>query len=132
MGKLTDKDKQRAYELYKEGATDAQIAARFGVTRQAVFQWRHVRELPANGKKGQKRPKMVEEPVVILGSNDMGTGGLGATGVFGAAGGPETPEAPKPAPAPKDPAAERGEAFLKIAYELGLAFGKGLREGLKE
>lgn len=118
MGKLTDKDKQRAYELYKEGMTDAQIAARFGVTPPAVFQWRHACGLPANGKKGQKWRKVAEE-----------TEAQAQPDIIEA---PQPEPAPKPAPAPKDPAAERGEAFLKIAYELGLAFGKGLREGLKE
>ena len=92
MAKLTDKDKQRAYELYKEGMTDAQIAAHFGITPPAVFQWRHACGLPANGKKlfGKAKAETPEQgivaetpeaPVFIAGSPDYaGNGGLGATG----------------------------------------------------
>jgi len=115
--KLSDDALRRKfYELYKEGATDAQIAAAYSCGQATVNRWRHSCGLPPNGKRGGARFRGIEtpeSPVVILGSKDMGTGGLGAKA-------PETPEDP----------AKKAEILYKIAYELGLAFGKGIKEGL--
>ena len=117
--KLSDDALRRKfYELYKEGATDAQIAAAYSCGQATVNRWRHSCGLPPNGKRGGARFRGIEtpeSPVVILGSSkDMGDGGLGG----------KAPEAPK------SEAAEKAEILYKIAYELGIAFGKGLKEGL--
>lgn len=45
--RFTDPD---AFKLWQEGNTDAQIAAKFGVSRAIIQRWRDVLELPSTSK----------------------------------------------------------------------------------
>lgn len=43
-------DDARAFELWQEGKTDAEIASVFGVSRTIIQRWRDVLELPSTSK----------------------------------------------------------------------------------
>ena len=98
--RITDEDRKAFWTLYKEGATDEAIAEAVGCSANTVYNWRHSCGLPGNGRR-RKRAQSVVEPVKII----------------------------RPDGTTEEPA-DKAKALYKIAYELGVAFGKGLQEAL--